>query len=462
SATLREYQKYGVNWLNTLDYLGFGGILADEMGLGKTLQIISFLANKKESGALIIAPTSLIYNWQNEFKKFAPSLSVKVINGTKDQRALMLNDIKESDIVITTYNLLKRDLDFYKDRTFNYCILDEAQYIKNSSSINAKAVKEIKSLNRFALTGTPIENSLMELWSIFDFIMPGFLYDEKRFSVRYHKKLNESKEVLSEVQKLISPFILRRYKKDVLKELPEKIEKQLFVSLPIEQQKVYATYANYAKDIISKKVKDDEFKTSKIEILSYITRLRQLCIDPSIVMEDYNNENGKIEALIEILNNSIEEGHKVLIFSQFTSVLKNLITRLRNEDISNYYLDGSIPSEKRLAMVQSFNNDDTSVFLISLKAGGTGLNLTSADIVIHLDPWWNPAVEDQASDRAHRLGQKNVVEVIKLIAKDTIEEKVMHLQNKKRTLTSSLINSEDESFKDISSLSEEDIIELFT
>ncbi len=460
-GTLREYQKIGYNWLKTLDYLGFGGILADEMGLGKTIQIIAFLLSNKGSKSLIVAPTSLIYNWINEFHKFAPNLKVVAINGPKEERECILENIEDVDVLITTYNLLKRDIDLFCNLEFDYCILDEAQNIKNYNSQNSIASKSIKARTRFALSGTPLENSLMDLWSIFDFIMPGYLYDEKRFSVRYQKRLKEEPEVLEDLNRLIKPFILRRKKSDVLKELPEKIEKVLLVNLEEEQKKVYKAYADYVARLIEKKVKDDEFKNSKIEILSYITKLRQLCLDPTILMTDYTGDSGKLIALLELIQGSIEEGHRILIFSQFTTVLKNIGERIKAEGIGFNYLDGSISSEKRIELVNSFNEGRNAVFLISLKAGGTGLNLTSADTVIHFDPWWNPAVEEQATDRAHRIGQKNVVEVIKIIAKGTIEEKILLLQEEKKRLISEFIGDESSKGEGFSSLNEEELLGLF-
>lgn len=460
-GSLREYQKVGHNWFKTLDYLGFGGILGDEMGLGKTLQAISFILSKKGSKTLIIAPTSLIYNWIGEFEKFAPSLSVAAAYGPWGERDELIKNIKKYDVVITTYNLLKRDLECYRELEFDYCILDEAQNIKNPASQNAISVKEIKARTRFALTGTPIENSLMELWSIFDFVMPGYLFDEKRFSVRYHKRLNEGPEVLEELNKLIKPFILRRRKRDVIKELPDKIEKNITVALDDEQKKVYAAYNNHILEVIENKVKYDEFKKCKIEILSYITKLRQLCLDPSVVMDEYRGGSGKIEALVELLHKSIEEGHRVLVFSQFTSVLKNIGKRISKEGISYSYLDGSISSEKRMGLVKAFNEGENNVFLISLKAGGTGLNLTSADIVIHFDPWWNPAVEEQATDRAHRIGQRNVVEVIRIIAKGTIEERVLSLQEEKRKLINELMSDELSGGDSLAAFTEEELLGLF-
>ncbi|MGE5629232.1 MAG: DEAD/DEAH box helicase [Solirubrobacterales bacterium] len=459
--TLRSYQKYGYKWLKTLDYLGFGGILGDEMGLGKTLQAIAFILSNRGSKTLVVAPTSLIYNWVYEFQKFAPELKVSAFSGNPEERDRKFKFINEFDVVVTTYNLLKRDMENYKQIEFDYCFIDEAQFIKNSTSQNSMAVKEIKAKARFALTGTPMENSLMELWSIFDFIMPGYLYDEKRFSVRYHKKLKEEPEIIQEVNKLIAPFILRRKKKEVIKELPDKIEKTLMVDMEYEQKKVYKAYSDYAVQLIEKRVKDDEFKNSKIEILSYLTKLRQLCIDPSVVMENYIGESAKLDAVLELLTQAIDEGHRVLVFSQFTTVLNKLSSRLKFEKIHYSYLDGTIPSEKRMQIVKEFNQGKNSVFLISLKAGGTGLNLTSADIVVHLDPWWNPAVEDQATDRAHRIGQENVVEVIKIISKGTIEEKIIKLQESKRKLISEVLGDELCNAEKFLSLTEEDVMELF-
>ncbi len=459
-AKLRDYQKQGYNWLRTLDYLGFGGILADEMGLGKTLQTITFILSKTNSKTLIVAPTSLIYNWLSEFEKFAPSLKVLICNGTPDERKKYIENYKDYDVIITTYNMLRNDLEHY-DMFFDYCILDEAQNIKNYNSLNAKCVKKIKSRVRFALTGTPVENSLMELWSIFDFIMPGYLYDEKRFTTRYFRRLEESPEILEEIHKMVKPFILRRLKKNVIKELPDKIEKIMNIPLSDEQKIVYETYAEYAKNLIQKKVESDEFKKSKIEILSYVTKLRQICLDPSIIMDNYNGTSGKIDALIELLEQSIEGDHKVLVFSQFTSVLKNISNILKENNMSYCYLDGSMTSSERMKMVNEFNDGNKNIFLISLKAGGTGLNLTSADIVIHFDPWWNPAVEDQATDRAHRLGQKNVVEVIKLIASGTIEEKIIDLQNSKRELIDKVLSDDLSTDVFVNKLNDDEILQLF-
>lgn len=459
-AKLRDYQKQGYNWMRTLDYLGFGGILADEMGLGKTLQTITLILSREHTRSLIVAPTSLIYNWYSEFKKFAPSIKVLICNGTREERKNNIENYKNYDVIITTYNMLRNDLEHYT-MFFDYCILDEAQNIKNPNSLNAKCVKKIKSRIRFALTGTPVENSLMELWSIFDFIMPGYLYDEKRFTTRYFRRLEEGPEILEEIHKMVKPFILRRLKKNVIKELPDKIEKTMFIPLEDEQKIVYETYSEYAKDLIQKKVENDEFKKSRIEILSYVTKLRQICLDPSVTMENYNGGSGKIEALKDILEESIEGQHKVLVFSQFTSVLKNIGKILNEKSMEYCYLDGSMTSNDRMKMVNEFNDGNKNIFLISLKAGGTGLNLTSADIVIHFDPWWNPAVEDQATDRAHRIGQKNVVEVIKLISSGTVEEKILELQNSKRELIDKVLSDDLSSDAFVNRLSDDEILKLF-
>ena len=462
NGVLRNYQEKGFKWLNTLDYLDFGGILGDEMGLGKTFQTIAFLLSKEDSKSLIVAPTSLVFNWYSEFKKFAPSLKVVMVNKSPSEREEIIKDYKKYDILITTYNLVKRDLESYKKIFFHYVILDEAQNIKNPSSQNAKSVKELKSKNRFALTGTPIENSLMELWSIFDFIMPNYLYDENKFTTRYYRRLEEEPVIIKELKRLVTPFILRRYKKDVIKELPDKIEKKLIIPMEEEQKKVYKAYSDHIKALIEKKVINDEFKSSKIEILSYITKLRQIAIDPSLVMDKYLGGSGKMEAILELVTQGIEENHKILIFSQFTSVLKNISKLFKLNDISFSYLDGSTPSKERGKLVEDFNKNSNSVFLISLKAGGTGLNLTSADIVIHFDPWWNPAVEDQASDRAHRIGQKNVVEVIKMISENSVEEKIVNLQEEKRKLIDSVMGENIVLGENLSSLTEEDIMFLFS
>ncbi|SHI36489.1 Superfamily II DNA or RNA helicase, SNF2 family [Clostridium cavendishii DSM 21758] len=460
-AELRGYQKTGYNFFKTLAYYGFGGILADEMGLGKTLQTISFLLGEEEKKSLIVAPTSLIYNWQSEFEKFAPSMKILVLHGNKDEREKLMEEYEEYDVIITTYNLIRNDFEFYKDKNFDYIIIDEAQNIKNPLSQNANAIKEVKGNCKFALTGTPIENSLIELWSIFDFIMPGYLFNQKKFSSRFAKNIN-NEESLKELDRLIKPFILRRYKRDVMLELPDKIEKRLIVDMTNGQKKAYKAYAEDVKQRLEEMKRKEGLKSKQIEIFSYITKLRQLSLDPSIVLEDYMGGSGKIDALLETLIHGIEEGHKILVFSQFTTVLKNIGDLLDKSRIEYFYLDGSTKAKDRLQFVNDFNEGDTKVFLISLKAGGTGLNLTSADVVIHFDPWWNPAVEDQATDRAHRFGQKNVVEVIKLISKGSIEEKILKLQDAKKEIIEKVMNGEFRNGNVLNELSENEILELFS
>lgn len=461
---MRNYQKVGFKWFKTLSDYGFGGILADEMGLGKTLQTIVFLVTEKgEKPSIVIAPTSLVYNWQSEIERFAPELRAVVISGSKRQREELMSEINNCDVIITSYPLLRRDIEEYKGISFNYCILDEAQQIKNPASMNASSVKEIKAKGYFALTGTPIENSLTELWSIFDFIMPGYLLTHNKFSKLYETPIvkNSDKTALEELNRHIKPFILRRLKKDVIKELPPKIEHKLVVEMTEEQKKLYAAYLSSAKNEIDEEIKDKGFSKSKIKILSILTRLRQICCDPSVFVQDFTGESGKMTALDDILEESIGQGHKILLFSQFTTVLQNISKRLQKNDISYMYLDGSTKSEGRMAMVKEFNEGDASIFLISLKAGGTGLNLTGADVVIHFDPWWNPAVEEQATDRAHRIGQQKTVEVIKLLAKGTIEEKIFNLQQKKKEIIKNVINEDMNEDNMIAQMTQEDLESLF-
>lgn len=454
NATLREYQILGFNWFKSLSYLEFGGILADEMGLGKTLQTITFIQSEKGKKSLIITPTSLLYNWEKEFLKFSTGLNIAIVHGSKSERVEILKRYSEYDVIITTYGTLRNDNEEYSKIGFDYCIIDEAQNIKNPLSQNSKAVKNINANVRFALTGTPIENNLLELWSIFDFIMPSYLYGSAVFKKRFVEDEDGSKNL----QKYISPFLLRRLKKDVILELPDKIEKKFYVELTKEQKKLYSSYVNKVKE----EVKAEGFDGNKITIFSYLTKLRQLCLEPSILVEDYKGGNAKLEASLDIIKESVQGGHKILVFSQFTTVLASISKELKNENIEHYYLDGSTKASKRMELVDSFNEDrEKKVFLISLKAGGTGLNLTSADIVIHFDPWWNPAIENQATDRAHRIGQKNVVEVFKLIAEGTIEERILALQERKKELINSVIREDATSENILKTLSVDDLLDLF-
>lgn len=461
---LRDYQKFGFKWLKTLSKYGFGGILADDMGLGKTLQVIAFLlSEKKEKGSfpsIVIVPTSLVYNWESEIKKFAPDLKVLIIVGDKLERNKLIEDINNYDIVITSYPLIRRDIELYKDINFRYCILDEAQHIKNPNSLNAKSVKSIKANNYFALTGTPMENSLMELWSIFDFLMPGYLLSKKKFTERYEKPIvrEQDSNALKDLNIHIKPFILRRVKKDVLKELPDKIEQKIVVDMTKEQKKIYVAYLKSIKGEIEEEINHKGFNKSQIKILAGLTRLRQICCHPGMFIENYEGESGKLSFLKEILTDAIDGGHRILLFSQFTSMLSIIKDMLDGEGIQYMYLDGSTDVMKRGKLVEDFNKGIGEVFLISLRAGGTGLNLTGADTVIHFDPWWNPAVEEQATDRAHRIGQENTVQVIKLITKGTIEEKIFQLQEEKKEMIDRVI-TEGETL--VSKLSEEEILSLF-
>ena len=453
NGTLRSYQVTGVNYLLSLSEMNFGGILADEMGLGKTIQVIAFLLYKKNKKSLVVTPTSLIYNWKEEFEKFAPSLNVGIIHGSKSARNKILDNKEEYDVLLTTYGTIKNDIEFYKNEVFDYCIIDEAQNIKNPKAQNTKIIKEINAKVKFALTGTPIENSLIELWSIFDFIMPEYLFDEKKFKRKF---VNRGENEIKELKSLINPFILRRLKRDVAGELPEKIEKKYYVPMTSKQK---IAYNNYMKEV---KLKLKTGEDDNITILSYLTRLRQICQDPILVNKDYTGDSGKLNIALEIIDGVIEENNKILVFSQFTSVLKKVEEELNIREITNTYLDGSVNAKERLKLVSEFNESkESQVFLISLKAGGTGLNLTSAKFVMHMDPWWNPAIEDQATDRAHRIGQKDIVEVIKLIAKDTIEEKIIQLQEDKREIINSVMSDDNLNINNISKLTNEEILDLF-
>lgn len=449
NATLRDYQVSGFEFFKTLSDYEFGGILADEMGLGKTIQTIAFLLSNKDKKSIVITPTALIYNWKNELEKFAPTLKVGILHAVKSEREKILDNIDNYDVLLTTYTTYKNDIDKYKNINFDYCIIDEAQNIKNPDAIITKAIKNVNAKVRFALTGTPIENNLMELWSIFDFIMPGYLYNKSKFKSIF---VNNDKNII-ELKKLIKPFILRRTKKEVITELPDKIEQKIIIDLEKEHKKAYKGYVN----LITRKIKENN--QDNITVFSYLTKLRQLCLSPELMVKNYQGRNSKLDVLINIIKDSSDK--KILVFSQFTKVLEVIGKRLNEENISYSYLDGKTSAKDRVKLVEEFNTNNNKVFLISLKAGGTGLNLTSANIVVHFDPWWNPAVEDQASDRAHRIGQKNVVNVIKLIAKDTAEERVINLQETKKELIEDVINGNLDNSSTLKNLSKDDIIDLF-
>lgn len=476
NAELRPYQKEGFKWINEITDLGFGGVLADDMGLGKTLQIIAFLLSQKKSKSIVVVPTSVIYNWMDEFEKFAPSIRVGLVHGSKSKRDKVLRDFKRGlgikveeenlkekyyekyDVLLTTYGTLKNDEKAYENLSFDYCIIDEAQNIKNPTAQATLSVKNIKSRCNIALTGTPIENNLMELWSIFDFVMPGYLFTKERFRERFI--LDESN--LSELKSLITPFILRRLKEDVLSELPEKLEKKYLVEMKGKQKQLYSFYVKAIKNQLNENKSSEKSGRDKINLFAYLTKLREICLDPSLVVPDYTGGSSKLTVVKEIVKDASESGKKILLFSQFTSVLQKIEEDFKKEDISYLYLDGGTSAKDRVERVKKFNEDSNiKVFLISLKAGGVGLNLTSASVVIHFDPWWNPAVEDQATDRAHRFGQENKVEVIKLVAKDTIEEKIVLMQEDKRELIQSLMDGKTMDGKGLKRLTEEEISKLF-
>lgn len=447
SKVMRPYQKDGFKWLRTLEEWGFGGILADDMGLGKTLQAIAVLLSSKQEGkegtSLIIAPASLVFNWQEEFSRFAPELRVNVVAGTQSDRRDIIENWKDVDVLITSYDLLKRDIGYYDGKIFLYEIIDEAQYIKNHSTAAAKAVKVIQSKTRYALTGTPIENRLSELWSIFDYLMPGFLYSYEAFRKELEIPIvkNQDEAATRRLQKMTAPFILRRLKENVLKDLPEKLEEIRYVKFEDTQQKLYDGQVLHLKQVISEQ-DNQEFNKNKLQVLAEITKLRQICCDPSLCFENYRGEAAKVDACLDLVQSAMDGGHRILLFSQFTSMLDILKEKLDKTGIPYFLITGSTAKEKRLELVRDFNEGDTPVFLISLKAGGVGLNLTGADVVIHYDPWWNQAVQNQATDRAHRIGQTRKVTVYKILAKNTIEEKIQKLQEKKTDLATQILSGE--------------------
>lgn len=465
---LRPYQITGFKWLKTLDKYKFGGILADDMGLGKTIQLISILLDYKKNSdesktSIVVSPSSLSLNWKNEIEKFAPDLNIKVVRGTAAERKEIIENLDKYDLIITSYDLLKRDIDIYKDKNYNFkfIIADEAQYLKNNNTKNAKAIKMLNSETRFALTGTPIENSLAELWSIFDFIMPGYLFSYKEFKSTYEMAIikDEDKEAMAKLKMLIEPFVLRRTKKEVLTELPEKTITVLNNEMEEEQKNIYLSYLVQTKQELQEEMNINGFEKSQIKILAALTRLRQICCHPELFIEDYNGGSSKLEQCLEIIEDGIAAGHKILLFSSYTSMFEIMEKELAKREIKYFKLTGATKVDERIELVDEFNkNKEISVFLISLKAGGTGLNLIGADMVIHYDPWWNISAENQATDRAYRIGQKNNVQVYKLITKDTIEEKIYELQQKKAELTDNMLNTQT-TF--INKLSKDEIMNLF-
>ena len=468
--TLRYYQKTGFKWLKTLDKYKFGGILADDMGLGKTIQMLSIILDyvqntKKEERktSIVISPSSLALNWQNEANKFAGELQTIVINGTLAERKRKISELEKYDLLITSYDLLKRDIELYKEKDykFRYIIADEAQYLKNSNTQNAKSIKKINAETRYALTGTPIENSLSELWSIFDYIMPGYLFSYKKFKTLYETPIVKDNDVnaMNKLKMLIEPFILRRTKSEVLTELPEKTVTVLNNEMEEEQKNLYLSYLAPAREEVAEEINLNGIERSHIKILSVLTRLRQICCHPSLFIKDYTSGSSKLNQCIEIVEDAVKSNHKILLFSGYTSMFPIIEQELEKLNIKYFKLTGATKVDERIDLVDEFNeNPNIKVFLISLKAGGTGLNLTGADMVIHYDPWWNLSTENQATDRAYRIGQKNNVQVYKLITKNSIEEKIYELQQKKAELIDNMLSTKT-SF--INKLSKEDIMKLF-
>ena len=430
------------------------------MGLGKTLQFISLVQALFDAGSmalcLVVCPASLVYNWQEEFRRFAPALNTQVMTGTAAQRKNRLSALPDGTVCITSYDLLRQDIAAYRELDFSLMVLDEAQYIKNQKASMTKAVKAVSARLRFALTGTPIENRLAELWSIFDFLMPGFLYSYAEFSDRLEMPIVKQKdeEATAKLRRMTAPFILRRLKADVLKDLPPKLEEVRYTRFDDEQRKIYDGQVVRMKQLVAS---SDGSGEDKLRLFAELTRIRQICCDPSLILEDYRGGSAKRDACLELVKSAMDSGHRMLVFSQFTSMLALLEEDLKAEGIPCFKLTGSTPKEQRLRLVREFNDGDTPVFLISLKAGGTGLNLTGADVVIHYDPWWNLAAQNQATDRAHRIGQQNQVTVYRIIVKDTIEERILALQEAKRDLAEAVLSGEGTS---LASLSQEELLQL--
>ncbi len=448
-ATLRDYQLEGLSWLTAISDAGFGGILADDMGLGKTMQALALLLSCRERGeavrAMVVCPASLQLNWESEAEKFAPSLTVCALMGSAKARAEQVTQDPAPELIITSYDQLRRDVMSYKDVQFTHVFLDEAQNIKNAASQAAKAVKTLKAEHRFAMTGTPIENRLSELWSIFDFLMPGYLLTYKKFKERFETPIvkEDEQKALEGLRMMTAPFILRRMKADVLDDLPEKTEKIMTSEMTPEQKKLYHAHA---AQLIAKSEGGFADQTDRFRVLAGLTRLRQLCCDPRLCLEGYAGGSGKLVQCVELVREMIAGGHRILLFSQFTSMLDILKNELETQGMTTFSLTGETDKEERMELVRRFNAGGAQVFLISLKAGGTGLNLTGADMVIHYDPWWNTSAQNQATDRAYRIGQKRGVQVIKLIADDTIESRILKLQQRKTALSDGVLTGEENLF----------------
>ncbi|MBS5451714.1 MAG: SNF2 helicase associated domain-containing protein [Coriobacteriia bacterium] len=510
-GVLRPYQVEGYRWLRAVGDRGFGGILADEMGLGKTVQLIAYLLATRDEArcvgpSLIVCPASLVYNWQAELERFAPDMRVGVVAGSPSERAAVLRGAhwvesgacddgyltdrispdsvigasrapasrsgvdgasddmlvgSDYEVLITSYDLLRRDVALYEGRTLFCQVLDEAQYIKNHATKVAQAVKQLAASHRFALTGTPIENRLSELWSIFDYLMPGILGPYQRFQKRFEQPILDGDEgAAAQLQAFVAPFVLRRLKRDVLTDLPDKIDGVVYVQLEGEQRRLYAAHEQRLRAQLAR-TGDAEFATGKLQILAELTHLRELCCDPRLLYEDAPDASAKLAAIVDLVETCRDEGTKMLVFSQFTSFLDLIAQRLRAEGVAFYTITGSTPKQHRLELVNAFNSDDTPVFLISLKAGNTGLNLTGASVVVHADPWWNAAAQSQATDRAHRIGQTHVVSVYQVVARDTIEERILRLQKAKSALAEQFVGAAGgEAASGIARLTKDDLLAI--
>jgi superfamily II DNA or RNA helicase len=463
-AILRDYQKTGYRWLRSLRRYGFGGILADDMGLGKTIQVLALLeAHREEEGehlpSLVICPASLTLNWESEVQRFTPSLRARALSGSAPEREEMLARAGEYDLLITSYDQLKRDIDAYESLVFSFIVADEAQYIKNRDTLNAQTVKRLRGETRLALTGTPVENSLAELWSIFDFLMPGYLFPYARFRVQYELPIVRGADsaAAERLRQLVRPFLLRRLKREVLPELPPKTETVLKAAMEPEQRKLYLSTLARTRQDLKAALSRHGASQGRLMILAALTRLRQICCDPALLYEDYHGGSVKLDACLELVESCIASGHRLLLFSQFTSMLDILEKRLQAMGITSCKLVGATKTSDRQQLVSSFNQGDTPVFLISLKAGGTGLNLTGADVVIHYDPWWNAGAQNQATDRTHRIGQQNSVQVYKLIVRDTVEESILRLQEEKIALAEQILKEGGNVFE---ALSREELLKL--
>ncbi|MGM9948026.1 SNF2-related protein [Floccifex sp.] len=455
---LRPYQIEGIQWIAHLNTTGLNGILADDMGLGKTLQVLVYLStHKNKKPNLIVCPSSLMYNWNNEIEKFHIPMDVICVTGSQGIRESLIQE--KHEMYITTYDYLKRDIEFYAKKSFYYVILDEAQYIKNPKTKNAQSVKSLKSEHRLALTGTPIENNLSELWSIFDFLMPGYLYTLPHFVKNYEKpiRVEENTKKQEQLLKLVSPFILRRTKQEVLTDLPDKVEKELWMNFNEQEKNIYVANLSKVNEELQKQFELDQ--VDSIVILALMTRLRQICCEPRMLYKDMEEMSTKMSVCLDLIETLKENQKKVLLFSSFTTIFDLLIPEFNQREIKYHIITGKTTKEKRRKEVDAFQRDDSDVFLISLKAGGTGLNLTSAQAVIHFDPWWNISAQNQATDRAYRIGQTKNVLVYQLLMKNSIEEKIFEMQQKKKQMSDIFVEGAQGS---IASLSKEELKELFT